>query len=250
MQSKGRRAVFTILYRSDAMKGRLLRVVPLGAAVVLLGAALLTVGCGSSSSRFRFVQAATAVPGNVDLQVDGKSVQTGIGFGQTATYRSISGGSHKFEVFAAGTTSNPYINASVSLSKDTTIFASGQFSNNAIPALTPFSDDNTVPTTGNARVRIIHMAPSAGSVDVYIVQPGESLAGLGPQISPLTNGNASLYQVLPANSYDVVITVTGTQIELVRDGYTFTSEQIRTIVMLDFPTGGGPFSQMVLNDLN
>ncbi|HMK23948.1 MAG TPA: hypothetical protein VK466_16560, partial [Terriglobales bacterium] len=77
------------------MEGRLLRVVPLGAAVMLLGAALLTVGCSSSSGRFRFIQAATGVPNNgtVDLQVDGKSIQTGIGFGQIFTYRSISGGS-------------------------------------------------------------------------------------------------------------------------------------------------------------
>jgi hypothetical protein len=233
------------------MEGRLLRVVPLGAAVILLGAVLLGVGCGSSSGRFRFIQAATAVPGNVDLQVDGKSVQTGIGFGQTATYHSTGGGSHKFTVFASGTTSNPYASSSISVGKDTTVFTAGQFTNGTIPSVLVFTDDNTVPTTGNARLRIIDMSPSAGSVDIYIVSPsGTPLGGLNPQISSLTNGNASNYQQLSANSYDVVAAVSATQIELSRDSYTLTSGQVRTVVLLDIQNGGLPSSQIILNDLN
>jgi len=231
------------------MEGRLLRVVPFGAALILLGAALLTVGCGSSSGRFRFVQAATAVPTNVDLQVDGKSIQTAIGFGQTATYHTIGTGSHKFELFAAGTTTNPYASASVSVGAYTTVFAAGPF-NGAIQALVPFTDDNTTPTTGNARVRIIHMAPTASSVDVYIVPSGNDIAGLNPQISGLTYQNPSSYQQLSANTYDVVVTVTGQQVILIRDTYTLTSQQVRTVVILDNANGGGPYSQIILNDLN
>jgi hypothetical protein len=233
------------------MEGRLLRVVPLGAAVILLGAALLSVGCGSSSGRYRFIQAATAVPSNVDLQVDGKSVQTAIGFGQTATYHSTGGGSHKFTVFASGTTTNPYASSSISVTSNTTVFTAGLFTNGTIPNVLVFTDDNTVPTTGNARLRIIHMSPSAGNVDVYIVSPpGTALGGLNPQISSLTNANASSYQQLSANSYDVVAAVAGKQIELVRDSYTLTSGQVRTVVLLDNPNGGLPSSQIILNDLN
>lgn len=231
------------------MEGRLLRVVPFGAALILLGAALLTVGCGSSSGRFRFVQAATAVPTNVDLQVDGKSIQTAIGFGQTATYRTISAGSHKFEVFASGTTSNPYASASVTVGAYTTIFAAGPF-NGGIAALVPFTDDNTTPTTGNARLRVIHMSPTTTSVDVYIVPSGNDIAGLNPQISGLTYQNPSNYQQLSANSYDVVLTVTNQQVILSKDTYTLTSQQVRTVVILDQPNGGGPAQQIILNDLN
>jgi len=231
------------------MEGRLLRVVPFGAALILLGAALLTVGCGSSSGRFRFVQAATAVPTNVDLQVDGKSVQTAIGFGQTATYRTTATGSRKFEVFASGTTSNPYASASITVGAYTTIFAAGSFSG-GIPALVPFTDDNTTPTTGNARLRVIHMSPTTNSVDVYIVPTGNDIAGLNPQVSGLTYQNPSNYQQLSANSYDVVLTVTNQQVILSKDTYTLTSQQVRTVVILDQPNGGGPAQQIILNDLN
>ncbi len=236
------------------MEGRLLRVVPLAAAVILLGAALLMVGCGSSSGRYRYIQAATALPGtgNVDLQVDGKSVQTGIGFGQAMSYRSIGGGSHKFDVFAPGTTTNPYQESSISGGSYTTIFSAGQFSNGQIPgAPVVFTDDNTVPTTGNARLRIIHMSPTAGNVDIYIVSPpGTGLGGLNAQIPSLAYQVASQYQTLGANSYDVVVTVAGTQVELIRDSYTLTSEQVRTVVLLDSSLGGGPYSQLILSDLN
>jgi len=240
------------------MEGRLLRVVPFGAALILLGAALLTVGCGSSSGRFRFVQAATAVPTNVDLQVDGKSVQTAIGFGQTATYRTTASGSRKFEVFASGTTSNPYASASITVGAYTTIFGAGPF-NGGIPALVPFTDDNTTPTTGNARVRIINMSPTIApaaqpaqgpGVDIYIVPTGQDIGGLNPQITGLTYQSPSQYQQLSANTYDVVVTVANQHVILIRDTYTLTSQQVRTVVILDNANGGGPYSQIILNDLN
>jgi len=231
------------------MEGRLLPVVRLGAAVILLGAAFLTVGCSSSSGRFRYVQTATAVPTNVDLQVDGKSIQTAIGFGQSATYRSTSSGTHKFDFFPAGTTTNPYASASVSVGAYTTVFTAGAF-NGSIPDVVTFTDDNTTPTTGNSRVRILHMSPTVGSVDIYVVPTGNDISGLNPQISGLTYKNPSNYLQLSANGYDVVVTVTGTQVILIRDSYTLTSEQVRTVVILDNANGGGPYQQILLNDLN
>ena len=236
------------------MKGKFSRVLPLGLALICLGAALLAVGCGSSSSRYRFVQASTGVPTNVDLEVDGKNVQTSIGFGQSASYHSSSSGSHKFGVFATGTTTNPYVCSSVSLgSGDTTLLAENAFT--AI-ALAPYKDDNTAPTTGNVKLRIIQAAPTvAGSqqgVDVYVVPTGQGIAGTNPQISNISYPNASNYLSLSAQSYDVVVTVRGTQniINSLTGTYPLTSGQIRTLVILDAATGGGPYGLIELNDLN
>ena len=232
------------------MKGKFSRVLPLGLALICLGAALLAVGCGSSSSRYRFVQASTGVPTNVDLEVDGKN----IGFGQSASYHSSSSGSHKFGVFATGTTTNPYVSSSVSLgSGDTTLLAENAFT--AI-ALAPYKDDNTAPTTGNVKLRIIQAAPTvAGSqqgVDVYVVPTGQGIAGTNPQISNISYPNASNYLSLSAQSYDVVVTVRGTQniINSLTGTYPLTSGQIRTLVILDAATGGGPYGLIELNDLN
>jgi hypothetical protein len=238
------------------MKGKFSRVLPLGLALICLGAALLAVGCGSSSSRYRFVQASTGVPnnGSVDLEVDGKNVQTSIGFGQSASYHSSSSGSHKFGVFATGTTTNPYVSSSVSLgSGDTTLLAENPF---ASIALAPYKDDNTAPTTGNVKLRIIQAAPTVAAsqqgVDVYVVPTSQGIAGTNPQISNISYPNASNYLSLSAQSYDVAVTIRGTQniINSLTGTYALTSGQIRTLVILDAPTGGGPYSLLELNDLN
>jgi hypothetical protein len=236
------------------MKGKPSKVLPLGLALICLGAAFLTVGCGgSSSAHFRFVQASTSVPNNVDLQVDGKTVQTAVGYGQTATYRTISSGSRKFELFATGTTTNPYVSASVSLhSGNTTVIAENPF---ASIGLNVYTDDNTAPTTGNAKLRIINASPTAPlsqGIDVYVVPTGQGIGGFSPQITSLTFQNASSYLSLAANNYDVIMTVTGTQNILsgLTGTYNLTTGQIRTIVVIDAPFGGGPFSQLLLNDLN
>jgi hypothetical protein len=240
------------------MKGKLSRILPLGIALICLGTALLSVGCGKGSARFRFVQAATGVPTNVDLFVDGKSLQTAIGFGQSASYRSSSSGSRKFEIFATGTTTNPYISASVTLSGgDTTVIAEGIFPGTI--TLAPYTDNNTVPTTGSVKIRFIQAAPtvanfSAGQgIDIYVVPTGQGIAGVNPQIANLVYPNATnSYLSLSAASYDVIMTVTGTQniISNLTATYALTAGQIRTIVVLDAPNGGGPYGLLELNDLN
>ena len=94
------------------------------------------------------------------------------------------------------------------------------------------------------------MSPTIGSVDIYVVPTGNDISGLNPQISGLAYKSASNYLQLSANGYDVVVTVAGTQVILIRDSYTLTSEQVRTVVILDNSQGGGQYSQIILNDLN
>ncbi len=236
------------------MRGKVSRILPLGVALICLGAAFLTVGCGSGKARFRFVQASTAVPTNVDLQVDGKTVQSAVGFGQTATYRSATSGSRKFELFATGTTTSPYLSSTVSLgSGDTTLIAENPF---ATITLAPYTDDNTAPTTGNVKLRILQASPTVAippqGVDVYVVPTGQGIAGVNPQFTNLAYPSASNYLSLSAASYDVIMTVTGTQnpISNLTGTYALTAGQIRTVVVLDSPNGGGPYTLLLLNDLN
>jgi hypothetical protein len=237
------------------MRGRLLRVLPLGAALICVGAALLAVGCGSTSSRFRYVQAATVAPSTVDVEIDSKTVLTSIGFGQTPTYQKVSSGSHTVGIFLTGTTTNPAFSGTVSFaSGDTTLLSTGTFSS---INLAPFTDDNTVPASGDFKLRIIHASPTSGSVDVYILTPPGSISGLSPQTKSLSfsatgGASATSYFSLAAGNYEIVMTQTGTQnpISGLDASYNFTAGQIRTIVILDSPNGGGPWTQLPLSDLN
>jgi len=233
----------------------LLKVLPLGTALICLGSIFLTIGCGSSSARFRYVQASPGAPSGVDVQVDGKTVLTDIGYGLPGSYQKVTSGSRSIGIFQTGTTTNPYFSGSVSLSSgDATLISENVFSS---IALAPYTDDNTAPTSGNVKLRFINAGPSlnagpsTASVDVYVVTSGNGIGGLSPQLS-LTYPNASGYISITAGNYDIVMTQAGTQnvISGLNVSYTFAAGQIRTIVIIDSAQGGAPYNQLVLTDLN
>jgi len=237
------------------MKGKWFRLVPPGAALIGLGTVLLTGGCGSSSAHFRYVQGSPGAPTNVDVEIDSKTVLTSIGYGQSASYQSTGSGSHQVRIFETGTTTNPVFSGSVTFNSGYTTLITENFFSQI--ALAPYTDDNTVPTSGNIRLRMINAAPSAGTVDVYVVTPpGNGITGISPNIQSLAYQQASgtvgkLYLSIAAGSYDVVFTQTGTQNIITQlSNQSFTAGQVRTILLLDASLGGAPFDDVILNDLN
>lgn len=237
------------------MKGKWFRVLPLGVALFGLGTVLLTGGCSSSSAHFRYVQGSPGAPTNVDVEINSKTVLTNIGYGQSASYQSTSSGSHQVQIFETGTTTNPVFSGSVTFNSGYTTLITENFFSQI--ALAPYTDDNSVPTSGNIRLRLINAAPSAGTVDVYVVTPpGNGITGISPNISALAYQQASgdvgkSYLSIAAGSYDVVFTQTGTQNIISQlSNQSFTAGQVRTLVMLDASSGGAPFDDLVLDDLN
>jgi hypothetical protein len=105
-------------------------------------------------------------------------------------------------------------------------------------------------------LRFIQAAPTVAAsqqgVDIYVVPTGQGIAGTNPVIANLAYQSASSYLSLSAQSYDVTVTVRGTQsiINNLTGTYPLTAGQIRTLVILDASTGGGPYGLLELNDLN
>jgi Domain of unknown function (DUF4397) len=235
------------------MRGKLVKVLSLGAALLCVASLLLGAACGNGSgARFRYVQAATGSPGtNVDVDVDNNKVLTGIAYGSAGTYQNISSGSRQFEVFLTNTTTNPFFNGSVPLNKgDNTVVTDGTFGTIGMDV---FTDDNVAPTSGDVKIKFIHVAPSAGVIDIYVVPTGQGIGGLAPQISSLSYKSATaLKPLISAGAYEVVMTQTGTQnpVSGLDVTYTWTAGQVRTIVILDNSPGGSPYQQLVLTDAN
>lgn len=237
------------------MKGKWFRVLSLGAALFGLGTVLLTGGCSSSSAHFRYVQGSPGAPTNVDVEINSKTVLTNITYGQAESYQSTSSGSHQVQIFETGTTTNPVFSGSVTFNSGYTTLITENFFSQI--ALAPYTDDNSLPTSGNIRLRTINAAPSAGTVDVYVVTPpGNGITGISPNISALAYQQASgdvgkSYLSIPAGSYDIVFTQTGTQNIISQlSNQAFTAGQVRTVLLLDFSAGGAPFDNLVLADLN
>jgi len=70
-------------------------------------------------------------------------------------------------------------------------------------------------------------------------------------VSNLAFATASSYLTVPAGSYQVLITPTGTKdIAIDTGSISLADGQIRTGVALDAPGCGAPFSALLLKDLN
>lgn len=223
---------------------------------LLLTATALTAACSdddnntgpAGQSRVRVVHASPDAP-NVDVLLDNAKVLSDVPYLASSAYLETSAGDHNLKVNAAGTTTTA-IDADVTLADGTdyTVIAS-----DLVAQITPIvlQDDNTAPAAGNARVRAIHGAPSAPSVDIYVTAPDADLATATPVLTGVAFGDVADYLEVPAGEYQVRITPAGTKLVAIDSGaLTLESGQVRTAIAVDAPGGGAPFDLLVLADSN
>ena len=141
----------------------------------------------------------------VDVHLDDAPVSalTAVPFGTISDYLEIPAGDHNVKVFATGTTSDPVIDADVSVAAGAayTIAAT-----DALASITPqVLQDEPSPTCDNAQVRVVHFSADAPAVDV-------AAAGTSPDeaiVQDLAYPDATDYLDLPAGTYDLEVRVAG-----------------------------------------
>ena len=210
-------------------------------------------GCGTDHARLRVMHAAPDAP-NVDVLVDGKSVLTDVPYATASDYLTITAGTRRVEVRPTGT-STDVINSNISFSNQTdyTVLAEGFAALPSPPiAAVVLTDDNSNPPSGKAKVRVIHAAPSAGNVDIYLVPPGTDITTVSPTVSNIAFEATSGYLNVDPATYEVVVTPAGNNTTIAIDvpDFTLAAGQIRSAVALDAPGGGAPFQLVVLSDKN
>ena len=223
---------------------------------LVLAATALSAACSDDDdntgpegqARVRVVHASPDAP-NVDVLLDDAKVLSDVPYLTSSAYLETSEGDHNLKVNAAGTATTA-IDADVTLADGTdyTVIAS-----DLVAQITPIvlQDDNTAPAAGNARVRAIHGAPSAPTVDIYVTAPGADLETATPVLTNVAFGDVADYLEVPAGEYQVRVTVTGTKIVAIDSGaLTLESGQVRTAIAVDAPGGGAPFDLLVLADAN
>ncbi|MBS1850619.1 MAG: DUF4397 domain-containing protein [Acidobacteria bacterium] len=227
----------------------MIRTAKILSCLLLAATVLAAVGCGDEAhSRLRVVHASPDAP-NVDVAVDGKTVLSNVAYETASNYLTIRSGARRVEVRPTGTTTD-VINATPSFTKnkDYTVLAVDTVANLA-PLL--LNDNNSAPAAGQVKLRVVHAAPGAGNVDVYAVPPGTDITTVDPTLSNFAFKAVSDYLSVPAGSYEVFVTPTGTKTVAIDSGtITLSAGQVRTAVALDAPGGGAPFTAILLADLN
>jgi len=210
---------------------------------------LFAIGCGRDTpARLRVVHASPDAP-NVDVYVDSNVVAQNVPYATASQYLDASSGTHTIKITPAGsTTAVTSVSQNFTSKTDYTALAVGDVSNISILAL---QDDNTAPASGQIKLRVVHASPSAGPVDIYVTAPGTDINTETPTLTNVPFKGVSQYLAVPAGSYEVRVTPTGTKVVAIDSGtVALTAGQIRTAVALDAAGGGTPLQAIVLADLN
>jgi uncharacterized protein DUF4397 len=218
------------------MRPKLLWAVASGVSCALFFA----VGCGSSSAHVRVLNA-IPIQSSIDMLIDSKNVASSIPYGAASGYVTVSSGSRHLQIEPSSST--PFVDQTISVS-------SGSYDTilDMTSGATVLTDDNSAPTSGDVKIRVLNASSNLGAADIYVVTSGTGL-GATPTFSSLGVSAASGYDSVSAGSYQVYFVTPGTShVILNTNALSFSSGQVRTVVVLDGQTGGITTSQLA--DLN
>lgn len=186
---------------------------PLHSALAIASLAL-GLACSSSSeapaptAQVRVVHASPDAPA-VDVTVNGTQLVANASFKAASTFRTVNAGMADIRVQVAGT-------STLALAAGPT-FAAGKYYTvmavNAASALEPLviEEDGMAPASGAVKVRVVHAAPQAPAVDVYVTAPAADLSTAMPTLTNVAFKAFSGALEIPAATYQVRITPTGSK---------------------------------------
>lgn len=225
-------------------------------ALALTGAALLSViACSSdddpasptSLANLRIVHAAGGA-GNVNVWVDERLALQNQPFGSAGFFFPVASGDRRVRVNLAAN-QDTVIDATLPFTAQAsyTVIAVGPIATTAPIIIT---EDITAPAAGQAKLRVIHAAPSAAGVDVYLTAPTDSLQLATPVLTNVSFRTVSAFLNAAPGAYRVRVTPTGTFDVAIDALLTLGADQVRTVVAVDAATGGLPLGAVVLIDFD
>ncbi len=108
-------------------------------------------------------------------------------------------------------------------------------------------DNLDPPAAGQTRVRLVHGAPSAPAVDIYVTDPDDPLDT--PTLSDVPYLAVADDLTVPSGNYRVRITPAGTQTVVIDTGsLPLGSGVAYTAIAVDADGGGAPFGALLLTD--
>ena len=126
------------------------------------------------------VRVVHAVPGgpSVDVFADNNKEFTGVAYKTTTPYKEVSAERHTFRIRPAGqNTAQPIAETSEGLSDGKHYTVVAMAGSDGKPTLKVFNDDLAPPSSGKAKVRVLHASPDAGEVDVYLKEGNKKVIG-------------------------------------------------------------------------
>ena len=153
---------------------------------------------GSTSASLRIAHLSPDAPA-VDVYLDNQSAVSGVAFDDVTDYMTVPTGEHVVTITAADNRSAVVFNDTVGLEDAAyTVAATGEISENATEPFAPLIlEDRTNPPVEAAAVRLAHVSPDAGPVDVTVGEGNDTTV----LFDNATFGNATEYVEVPGGEY-------------------------------------------------
>ena len=199
-----------------------------------------TACCGAGNPSLRIVNAFT---GPVDVLIDGSLALASLPAGSIGTALATSGG-HTLMLRPAGTTastSQSIITSKGSLSTIAVVRSSGGALASAV-----LDDTGSVVPAGATKVRVLHMAPSAGVLQVFRTQPDFPTpvswqfpftyqSQPDPLSAPFYQSTVGSWEI---RVWQTPVGATGWDAALLKIVIPLNSGEKKTVLLLDKPGGG------------
>jgi len=221
--------------------------------VILLGMAAVSLSvaaCGDSNDDQGHVRLLNASPNSPTLHVavDGEVSNQDVSFSGLSQYVPVeSGSAQEISVNTSGTDVPVFTLATdVGRRTDYLLVAVGDIS--AVEPILLVTDRNPAPYN-RARIRVVHAAPSASAVDVYVTGVDQTVFDTAPVLEGISYKSATQYVETESGAYNVFVTAAGTKnIVVEAQNVFFATRSVTTVAALDAPQGGSPFSLRFIAD--
>lgn len=170
-----------------------------------------------------------------------------LAFPAATPFVDVPGAGYNIKVTPVGNNGVIAIDANITLDagSEYSVYAIGPLA--SIAPLVLADDRRRVAT--QARVRIVHASPSAGSVDLYVLAPGTALANATPAFTAVPFGADTGYVDLAEGAYEVSVTPTGSKTAAIGPlAITVDNGGVYTVAARDAAGGGTPLSVIALDD--
>jgi len=222
------------------------------ATAVMVAGSLLLGACGSDSNdsprtQLRVIHASPDAP-KVNVLLNGEAVLTEVNYKEGSGFLDPERGTYDVtvEAITPGDDVNVISVPGVTLAADTaySVLAIGKVAN--IQPLV-LANPRTPVTAGKARAQVVHAAPDAPAVSVYVTAPGADLAtatalgafSFGEDLGPVE---------VPAGSYQIRVTLANNPAAVVYDAGTVAlaaGADLLLVAVANTTTGSAPISLLV-----
>jgi hypothetical protein len=209
----------------------------------------------TDATRGRVNASLEGVPFAVDVQY-AVTVPATLAAPSNAFYAAVLAGNRSFVLKRTADTSVTVatLNFTVVDGQDYTVYAIGGASNSAITGFVT-TDDNPVAASNQTRLRVVHLSPTAGNLDIFLTAPNANLAAATPTLANVAYRSASAYLLMTPGTYQFRAVPAGTAPALRATNVSINLASVtlgggtgRTIVTADNNVGGAPLRAFVLSD--